>query len=189
MSKGNDNNYKMFVVLTIIGAVSALVLASVYTLTKDKIEYEYRLELLRALKVVLPEYNNEPDKDTIKAKDKTVYVAKKDGKIVGYAIQSVSEKGYGGSIAVLLGVSTDGKITGVEILRHAETPGLGSKIEEKWFKDEFKGLTIKDKIAVKKDGGVIDQFSGATISPRAVAEAVKNGLDFVITNVIEGGSK
>ncbi|MGA1847058.1 RnfABCDGE type electron transport complex subunit G [Deferribacter abyssi] len=181
-----DNGFKMVFVLTVIGVIAATALAIVNSMTKEKIEYQYRLELLKALKVVLPEYDNSPDKDLKVIGGKTVYVAKKGGKIVGYAVKSISEKGYGGSIVVLIGVDINGKISGIEILKHAETPGLGSKIEEKWFKDEFKGLTLKDNIAVKKDGGIIDQFSGATISPRAVSEAVKNGLKFIVKDVLEG---
>jgi len=180
-----DNNFKMVLVLSIIAAIAAFVLSFVYSSTKDKIAEAYRQEFLRALVKVLPKYNNEPDKDIKKVEGKNLYVAKKDGQIVAYAIKTTSSKGYSGDIDVLLGVSVDGKITGIEIIKHAETPGLGSKIENESFKQSFKGLTVNDKIAVKKDGGVIDQFSGATISPRAVSEAVSSGLKFVTEKVLE----
>ncbi|UOD34069.1 RnfABCDGE type electron transport complex subunit G [Deferribacteraceae bacterium V6Fe1] len=180
-----DNNFKMVLVLTIIAAISAFILSFVYSSTKDKIADAYRQEFLRALVKVLPKYDNEPDKDVQSVEGKNVYVAKKDGQIVAYAVKTTSNKGYGGDIDVLLGVSMDGKITGIEIIKHAETPGLGSKIETETFKQSFKGLTVNDKIAVKKDGGVIDQFSGATISPRAVSEAVSSGLKFITEKVLE----
>lgn len=83
-----------------------------------------------------------------------------------------------------MGVSREGKILGVRILKHTETPGLGDKIEPaktKWifsFDGKFLGNPLADLWAVKKDGGVFDQFAGATITPRAVVKAVKGGLVF-----------
>ena len=89
---------------------------------------------------------------------------------------------------VLMGVAADGRLLGVRIVKHAETPGLGDKIEiakAKWVLD-FDGKSLGDppteKWAVKKDGGVFDQFAGATITPRAVVKAVKRGLDFFATH-------
>ena len=90
-----------------------------------------------------------------------------------------------GIIAVLVGVDTHGKILGIEILHHAETPGLGNRIEDKSWKDTFIGLGKDSNIAVKKDGGDIDEFSGATISPRAVCEAVNSALDFLGRYAVE----
>ena len=96
--------------------------------------------------------------------------------------------GYGGEIAVILGVEASGQLLGVRVLSHAETPGLGDKIEEKksnWIL-AFTGLSLANPPpahwAVKKDGGKFDQFSGATISPRAVVRAVKTGLKFFEAN-------
>ena len=83
-----------------------------------------------------------------------------------------------------MGIAADGKLLGVRVLAHKETPGLGDKIEVKkdpWVKS-FDGKSLadptSDKWAVKKDGGIFDQFAGATITPRAVVKAVKGGLDF-----------
>jgi len=180
-----SSSFKMVVILTFIASLSGAILSFVYTSTKEKIAEAYRQEFLKALVKVLPEHDNEPDKDIKMVKSRPVYVAKYKGAVVAYAIKSTSSKGYGGDIDVLLGVSKEGKILGIEILRHAETPGLGNKIETEEFKNSFKGLDLNDKIAVKKDGGVIDQFSGATISPRAVAEAVKMGLQFLHENLLE----
>jgi electron transport complex protein RnfG len=175
----------MVIILTLIASLSGIILSFVHSSTKEKIAEAYRQEFLRALVKVLPKYDNEPDKDIKTVKDRTIYVAKYKGEVVGYAILSTSTKGYGGDIDVLVGVSPSGKILGIEILRHAETPGLGNKIENEEFKNKFKGLDLNDKIAVKKDGGMIDQFSGATISPRAVAEAVDLGLKFISDNLLE----
>lgn len=112
-----------------------------------------------------------------------IYQATKDGKVTAVAY-SVYGYGYGGEIDLMMGVDTDGKVLGVRVLSHAETPGLGDKIEKEksdWIYS-FNGLSLQntpaDKWAVKKDGGQFDQFSGATITPRAVVKAVKAGLDF-----------
>ena len=178
-------SFKMVIILTAVTFIASLFISLVYSNTKDKIEEEYRKEFLRGLVSVLPPFDNEPDSEKKNINGNIVYIAKKSDKEVAYAVKAFSKKGYGGNIEVLVGVNISGKITGIEILKHAETPGLGNKIENVLFKDTFKGLNVLDKIAVKKDGGIIDEFSGATISPRAVCEAVENGLNFISTNVLE----
>lgn len=175
----NRNSVMMVVVLTVIAGISALILAFVYDFTKDRIAEEYRKDFLKGLTVVLPEFDNEPDKEAVEVDGRMLYPAKIGGELLAYAVQSVSPKGYSGDIVVLMGVDLEGKVTGIEILKHAETPGLGNKIEFPEFRDSFKGLSKNDNIAVKKDGGNIEQFSGATISPRAVCEAVTAGLAFM----------
>ncbi|PLX66183.1 MAG: electron transporter RnfG [Denitrovibrio sp.] len=183
-----DSPFKMVIVLTIITVISALILATVHSGTKDMITENYRQDFLKGLKVVMPGFDNEPDVDFKVMKDKKIYIGKKAGVTFGYAVQTVSPKGYSGDIVVLVGVDTEGKILGIEIIKHAETPGLGNKIENKTWKDTFLGLDKDSNIAVKKDGGNIDEFSGATISPRAVCEAVNEGLDFLSRYAV-GGEK
>ncbi|ADD68677.1 electron transport complex, RnfABCDGE type, G subunit [Denitrovibrio acetiphilus DSM 12809] len=176
----------MVIVLTIITAISSVILAGVYAGTKDKIAEEYRKDFLKGLKVVLPGFNNEPDIDFKEMDGKKVYVGRRDGEVFGYAVQSTSPKGYSGDITVLVGVAPKGDILGIEILKHAETPGLGNKIEDLQWKSSFVGLDQDSNISVRKDGGEIDEFSGATISPRAVCEAVNSALDFLGRYVVEG---
>ena len=180
-----DNILNLVVVLTIICAVSALALAYVYNLTKEPIAKQKRLEMIKAIKSVLPKnVVNNPLKDKIKIDDRIVYIGKdSSGKVVGVAFKCVSNEGYGGKIEIMLGLKNDGTINAIQILSHAETPGLGAKIEEPWFKKQFKGRNLKNtKWKVKKDGGDIDQISGATISPRAVTKAVYQGLLFFDKN-------
>lgn len=112
-----------------------------------------------------------------------VYRGIRDHTVTALAYR-VSGQGYAGEIQLILGVDSDGKILGVRVLSHAETPGLGDKIEERksgWI-HAFNGLSLENtplaKWAVKKDGGRFDQFSGATITPRAVIKAIRQGLDF-----------
>lgn len=183
-----NSPFKMVIVLTVITAIASLILAGVYAGTKEQIAEAYRQDFLKGLKVVLPGFTNAPDTEFKEMKGKKIYIGRKDGEVFGYAARAVSPKGYSGDIAVLVGVDTEGKILGIQILKHAETPGLGNKIEFKEWRDTFVGLDKDDNIAVKKDNGIIDEFSGATISPRAVCEAVNMGLDF-LSRYAAGGEK
>lgn len=117
----------------------------------------------------------------------TIYRARQGGEVKG-AVFKMAERGYAGDIQVLMAVDAAGKTLGVRVIKHAETPGLGDKIEIKkdaWIRD-FDGKSLgnpaPEKWAVKKDNGVFDQFAGATITPRAVVKAVKGGLDFYATH-------
>lgn len=112
----------------------------------------------------------------------TIYRARKAGQLKAVAYR-VTGQGYGGTMVIVMGLDTKGKILGVRVVQHAETPGLGDKIEvlkTPWVKS-FNGLSLQNtpnvQWAVKKDGGRFDQFSGATITPRAVVKAVRHGLD------------
>ena len=176
-----DTVPKMVAVLTIVCCVAALALSQVYNVTKEPIKEAEKNEQLKAIKAVLPAYTNDPVKEVEEHKYEGTkyefYVGKKDGKIVGRAVKAKTEAGYSGTIETMVGIAPDGKITGIYILKHAETPGLGARIVEKSFTDQFIGKSLaKSKISVKKDGGDIDQITGATISPRAVCLAVRQGL-------------
>lgn len=113
----------------------------------------------------------------------TIYRARQQG-VVKAALFKTAGRGYAGEIQLLMGVDIKGQLLGVRVLKHSETPGLGDKIEvrkDAWIKG-FDGLSLSDpsadQWAVKKDGGVFDQFAGATITPRAVVKAVKGGMQF-----------
>ena len=176
-----DGIFNMVFVLTIICAVSALLLSIVFNVTKEPIAMQKRLEMINAIKSVLPKDTvNDPLKDKIEINKREIYIGKdKSGNITGVAFKCVTNEGYGGKIEIMLGLKPDGTINAIEILSHSETPGLGAKITEKWFKDQFKGRNLKNTHwKVKKDGGDIDQITGATISPRAVTKAIYNGLLF-----------
>jgi electron transport complex protein RnfG len=181
--------FRLIIVLTSICIVSAIALAKIYDLTKGPIAHQKRLEVLRAIKTVLPPYDNEPDRDLAKLPkgvDKkgeeikgVFYRGEKNGRLIGIAFTVTSHEGYGGNIELMVGVSPDGTIYGIEVLSHLETPGLGAKITRAKFKDRFKDRNLSNtKWAVKKDGGDIDSITGATISSRAVIKAVKEGLTF-----------
>ena len=113
----------------------------------------------------------------------TVYRARLGGDPKG-AVFKMASRGYAGDVVCLMGVDVQGKILGVRVIKHQETPGLGDKIEVakgNWIL-AFDGKSLQNPDlahwGVKKDGGIFDQFAGATITPRAVVKAVKGGLDF-----------
>ncbi|HEY5762045.1 MAG TPA: electron transport complex subunit RsxG [Rhodocyclaceae bacterium] len=118
--------------------------------------------------------------DGPRGKPLRVHLARRDGRVVAAAFETVG-RGYAGDIVLLMAVDADGRVLGVRVLRHQETPGLGDKIEiakNPWI-DGFAGRTLASGgWAVKKDGGEFDAFAGATITPRAVVKAVHEGLQF-----------
>ena len=145
-------------------------------------------DLKQSLAQVLPgEYDNDLLKDTVSLPGKDgevlVYRGRRAGRVEA-VVYRVTGHGYAGNIVCVMGVSREGRILGVRVIKHKETPGLGDKIEPakaKWifdFDGKFLGDPPADKWAVKKDGGVFDQFAGATITPRGVVNAVKGGLEF-----------
>jgi electron transport complex protein RnfG len=179
---------KLIIVLTIICAVSGAMMAIVNDMTKERIREANERAKLEAMKSVLPEFDNNPVEDakviSADGKDWTFFIAKQEAQFVGAAFASTSHKGYGGDIHVMVGVNVEGKILAIQILTpHKETPGLGAKITEYDFRRKFTDKDIRTtEWAVAKDGGEIDQISAATISSRAVVEAIKKGLDVYIAN-------
>ncbi|MDQ7990881.1 MAG: electron transport complex subunit RsxG [Candidatus Dactylopiibacterium sp.] len=181
----------------ILGAfclVFALVLALTHQVAASDIEARAQEDRMRSLEQVLPAdmHDNDILSDTLdladgEGKPRTVFVARRGGAVSGAAFQ-VQSPGYAGPIRLMMGVQPDGRIIGVRVLAHKETPGLGDRIEVKkgdWIL-RFSGLSL-DKPAergwrVKKDGGDFDQFAGATITPRAVVRAVHEGLRFFAAN-------
>ncbi len=172
---------KMAVVLTFISALAGFLLAVTYRVTKEPIAAAKQAEKLEALKKVLPEYDNDPATTVCVVEEAgrswTFYVARRQGVFVGAAFESASGQGYSGTIRILAGVRQDNQVQGIEILEQAETPGLGAKIAETNFTYQFRGRPLAGtRWAVDKDGGDIDAITGATISPRAVAAALKDGI-------------
>lgn len=167
--------------------VATLLLALAYGLTKEPIEQSALADLRQSLEQVIPAgiHDNNPAVDSVQLKldglSLRVYQARKAGHVTGVAFET-SRKGYSGDIRLLLGIDENGKLLGVRVLSHTETPGLGDKIEvarTDWI-TRFTGLSLgnpaDEKWAVKKDGGPFDQFAGATITPRAVVVGIRDGL-------------
>ena len=178
------STYRLIAVLAGICAVAGFALAGVYEVTKEPIAYQKKLEVIRSLEAVLPGLDTDPDRfylDMAREDGTPVRVFRAPGEagesVAGAAFEVVAPEGYSGNIYIMMGVFPDGKLGGIEILSHAETPGLGSLIEKEEWKGIFRGRSLEDtNFKVKKDGGDIDQLTGATISPRAIAGAVEKGL-------------
>ncbi len=168
------------------------IVAFVHTQTAPLIAEQARAALSLRLAAVLPQgYDNDPaSEQRILPPDPllggkgpvTLYVARKAGRVHGLAFAVVAPKGYSGDIHLLVGLDRQGRVSGVRVLAHKETPGLGDLIEPEkspWIHG-FHGKSLEQPglqgWAVKKDGGVFDQFTGATITPRAVVSAVRDVL-------------
>lgn len=170
--------------------VAATLLAAGALLTREAIEHSMAEDLKQSLRQVVPDalYDTDLLRDTVSIVDENgetrlLYRARKEGRVSAVAYE-LSGKGYSGTIRVLMGVDREGQVLGVRVLSHSETPGLGDKIEIRksgWILG-FDGASLNnpppDAWKVKKDGGRFDQFSGATITPRAVVDIVKKGLAF-----------
>jgi len=175
----------MVVALTLVTAIAAALLGLTDQVTREPIREAQRAALQRNLGQVLPVHANVPMDDVIRLGEDdaatTFYVARDaDDVVIALAWEVVAPDGYSGSIRILMGVLPDGTLHAVRITDHRETPGLGDGIVQNhpWI-DFFIGKTLKNvHWAVKKDGGDFDQFTGATITPRAVVKAVYRGLEF-----------
>jgi len=172
---------RLVFVLTAICVAAGLLLAWVNELTAEPIAEAQRAERIKAIRAVLPAYDNEPDTDTYTAEEDgrpwMFYIGRTQGRFTGAAFETSSDKGYSGTITVMAGVNADGRVHAIRILSHKETPGLGAKIHEPEFTRQFAGRDLRSTgWAVRKDGGEIDQITAATISSRAVVQAVHRGL-------------
>ncbi|MBF0626931.1 MAG: electron transport complex subunit RsxG [Magnetococcales bacterium] len=184
---------KMGLILMVVGLIATTILAGVEDVTRAPIANTQRQELLNALAQVLPKgFDNSPEKDFVQLGDKRInrkakpvpfYRSRKGGEDHGVAFMVTAPDGYSGNIDILVGMTASGTITGVNIVAHAETPGLGDKVVKTDWLKSFLGKNLKNaKWGVKKDGGEFDQFAGATITPRAIVNAVKRGLEYVAEN-------
>jgi len=183
------------VLLGLFALVGTGIVAMIYTGTEERIAAAERAFMLRSLNAVIePEsYDNDLFTDMMMvtspellgtADPVPVFRARKTGKPVALAIIPVAPEGYVGPIKLLVAISVDGTVLGVRVLSHRETPGLGDAIEEKrsdWILG-FDGHSLSNPEGkawrVRRDGGKFDQFTGATITPRAVVKAVHNALKF-----------
>lgn len=185
--------------LGLLALVGTALLTWVYSLTGPRIAEQERRQLLRQLEQVLPAeaFDNDMHEDYIDVEDATafpgrqtvrIYRALKAGKPVAVVMKLAAPDGYNGRIDLLVGVYANGRISGVRVLGHSETPGLGDGIElqrSNWILG-FDGKSLENPTengwAVKRDGGEFDQFTGATITPRAVVRAVRRALAWFQAN-------
>lgn len=190
----NRGTHVHALILAFFSTLFGAMLAFTDVFTDEPIKQRRIEDLQNSLVQVLPPsiYDNNPALDTFivqdaAGKDRKIFRATKDGRVTGIAYE-IFGQGYAGQIRLIMGVDPEGKILGVRATLHKETPGLGDKIEPKktnWIL-QFTGLSLGEppveKWKVKKDGGQFDQFSGATITPRAVVTGIRQGLEFFAAN-------
>lgn len=173
-------------ILLLVTAIAGAALSMVNAITKPKIEEQKRLVTQRALIAALPTADASAiDSVFIDGKFMDYFIGYSDTskkEIAGYSFVAKGA-GYSSVIETMVGVDTTGTIIGLKIMHQVETPGLGTKIEEvrygessSWFQDMFLNK-VADGLAVDKDGGEIKSITGATISSRAVANSIKEGLE------------
>ncbi len=176
--------------LLIICAVAGAVLAVVDGITRDRIAAQATIRLQQALRDVLPEADEFRDEtetlSLVKAETSAggkppfaiidkMYAGYLRGERRGFAFMCFPA-GYGGVIETVVGVSSTGSVSGVSVIRHSETPGLGANVTNSEFQMRFVGIPVGTEVKVKKDGGQVDAITGATVSSRAVANAVNQAL-------------
>ncbi len=188
MSKKLESSLKnMILCLLLISAVMAGALGFVYGVTKGPIEKANKEKEMQAVKDVLPEFNNDPTADAKEIDGLKFYNAAKDGQPVGCAVKTFTDKGFSGHFELMVGFKPDGSINKIVVLEHKETPGLGSKMREPKFADQFNGLnigTLKDKLLkVKKDGGTVDAITAATISSRAYCDGIQKAYNLYMNTL------
>ena len=189
----NSLSLGLFAVLT-VGLI-----AGTYVFTKERIAAQVRAFEARALMEILPRdtHDNDlldtriplmPERLLSNTEEKSAFVAFKEGQPVAVILPAVAPDGYSGRIELLVGINVDGSLAGVRAVTHRETPGLGDKIDLK-VTDWILGFTGKslqspkpEGWAVRKDGGQFDQFTGATITPRAVVASVYRSLQYFDEN-------
>lgn len=173
----------MVLSLTLISLGASACLGFVYQMTKAPIELSILNKKLSAIKLVVPEFNNNPDAEMYKlptgeGDSLEIYPAKKDSVIVGYAVNTNTSKGFSGNISLMTGFKPDGTIINITVLDQKETPGLGTKMAEPLFKDQFNDKNPSQfTLKVKKDGGPVDAITAATISSRAFCDAVQRAYN------------
>jgi electron transport complex protein RnfG len=180
--------------LALAGLIAALLLAGTWALTRDRIVAAEHRAQMQALEIVLPpdRYDNDLVADAVQVQaaawlgreTATVHRARLRGEASALVLEATANDGYAGPIHLLVAIADDGRVLGVRVTAHQETPGLGDDIEagrSDWI-TRFAGRALGDPPAadwaVRRDGGRFDQLAGATVTPRAVVRAVKRCLEF-----------
>jgi len=167
----------MILSLVLISMTMSAALGFVYLKTKDPIEIASKQKEIEAIRQVLPEFDSDPLANKSEQEGVVVYKVTRQNQPVGFAIKTFTDKGFAGNIEIMAGFLADGTIHNVVVLNHKETPGLGTKMTEPKFSDQFNGKDPDDfDLRVKKDGGDVDAITAATVSSRAYCDALQRAL-------------
>ena len=180
MAKKESTLISMIVTLLVITLVTSTSLGFMYQLTKEPIDAAKAVKQKIAIKAVLPEYDNDPAADVYEIESYDggehliCYPATQSGKPIGIAVNTWTTKGFSGLVRLMVGFDQSGNIINISVLEQKETPGLGTKMIQPKFKDQYNGKNPDtNNLAVKKDGGEVDAITAATISSRAFSDAVE----------------
>jgi len=184
MAKKESTFINMVSTLVVVTLVAAGLLGSIYALTKEPIRLAELKKKNDAIQVVVPGFDNEPSQEVQKlfmdGDTLYFYTARKGEEILGTAVETFTNLGFSGEIKLMVGFSQDGSIIDIAVVKHAETPGLGDKMqkEKSDFSVQFMGKHPDQfKLAVKKDRGDVDAITASTITSRAYCEAVQRAYD------------
>ncbi|MGB1137356.1 MAG: electron transport complex subunit RsxG [Luminiphilus sp.] len=187
-------------VLAVFAAITSVAIGWTYLATKDQIDMEVRRAEARQLLEIFPPETHDNDivDDGFELVADTPllgirearqgYRVRRDDRVIGVILPATARDGYSGDIRALVGVRDDGTVAGVRVVAHRETPGLGDKVDLRksdWILGfDNRSLSQPDLIGwnVEKDGGVFDQFTGATVTPRAVILATRRALEYARLN-------
>ena len=180
MAKKESTLLNMVVTLFVISVISSASLGFMYELTKEPRAIAEGEKLNFAIKAVLPNFDNNPAEESYEIESfdggnrLTCYPGTQNGEFSGIAVKSWTTNGFSGLIRLMVGFDAVGNIVNISVLEHKETPGLGTKMADAEFKDQYRSKNPEtNNIAVKKDGGEIDAITAATISSRAFSDAVE----------------
>lgn len=173
----------IIIAMLIVAFCSATLIGIVRNITAEPIQEAQNKMIADSIKeVVSSDFDNDPYAEKIvirQGKESfTLYPARQDGHVTSLVMKSFSNKGYGGRIDVLVNFLPDGTIGGYKVIQHKETPGLGSKVNDESFKKGVIGKKPSTQaFKVKQDGGEVDAITGATITSRALIDAVQKAYD------------
>jgi len=183
MAKMESTLMNMVLSLSLISMLMVAGLGYVYKITKGPIELADKQKEVTAVTQVLPAFDNDPIKQKKDIEGLTFYMATKGGLPVGCAVKTFTARGFAGRFDLMVGFKPDGTIRNIVVLDQKETPGLGAKMTESSFIDQFKEKNIATfKLKVRKDGGQVDAISAATISSRAFCDGVQKAYDLYMKN-------
>ncbi len=188
MAKRESTFANMVVTLFLVAAAASFTLATVYNLTKEPIERAREATRQAAISLVLPDFDELRSMNVkpVTGSDSLGFnIAYKDGELVGIAIATYTGMGYSGQIRAMVGFTPDARIIDVVHLSHAETPGLGDKIEKgkSDWSDQFQNFDPREQsLRLKTDGGDIDGITAATITARAYCDAIDRAFQTLIAN-------
>ncbi|MDX2430548.1 MAG: RnfABCDGE type electron transport complex subunit G [Bacteroides sp.] len=183
MAKTESTFINMTATLVVITLVAAALLGSVFALTKEPIRLAELAKKNEAISVVVPGFDNEPSQEVqrlfVDGDSVYLYTARQGEEILGTAVETFTNKGFSGNFKLMVGFDPDGTIIDIAVIKHAETPGLGDKMEigKSDFHVQFMGKDPTSfKVAVTKDRGDVDAITASTITSRAYCDAVERAF-------------